>query len=45
MQEQSIEKFRVTEAYLGPCQLSMMDLLAKMVKPFMHNVVKWPNIL
>ena len=27
MQEKNIEKFSVPEAYLGPCELSMMDVL------------------
>ena len=34
-----------SEEYLGVCQTSMTELLLKIVNPFMHNVVKWPNIL
>ena len=34
MQEENIEKVSVPEAYLGPCQLSMINLFTKIVKDF-----------
>ena len=32
MQEQNIEKLSILEAYLGPCQFSLMDPFAKIVR-------------
>ena len=34
LQEEHIKKVSVPEAYVGRCQLSMMDLFAKTVKDF-----------
>ena len=34
LQEENIKKGSVPEAYVGPCQLSMMDHFAKIVKDF-----------
>lgn len=34
MQEKNIEKVSIPEAYLGPCQLSMMNFFAIIVKDF-----------
>ena len=34
LQEQNMEKVNVSEAYVGPCQLSIIDLSAKIVKDF-----------
>ena len=34
LQEENVKKASVSEAYVGPCQLSMMDLFAKIVKNF-----------
>ena len=34
IQEENIEKASVLEAYLGPCQLPMAKLFAKMVRVF-----------
>ena len=33
-QEENIDKFSVPQVYLGPCQLTMIDFFAKMVKAF-----------
>ena len=32
IEEENIKKVSVPEAYLGPCQLPLMDLFAKIVK-------------
>lgn len=34
MQEKNIEKVSIPEAYLGPCQSSMMNFFAIIVKDF-----------
>ena len=34
LQEENIKKVSAPEAYVGPCQLSMMDLFARTVKDF-----------
>ena len=44
MQEENIEKFSVLEVYLGPCQLSMIDFFAKMVKDFWSYTISEKNI-
>ena len=35
MQKKNIEKVSIPEAYLGPCQLSMMNFFAIIVKDFL----------
>ena len=34
LQEENMKKVNVPEAHIGACQLSMMDLFAKIVKDF-----------
>ena len=34
LQEENMKKVNVPEAYVGPCQLAMMDLFPKIVKDF-----------
>ena len=34
MQEKNIEKVSIPEAYLGPCQLSMMNFLQLLLRTF-----------
>ena len=34
LQEENVKKFSVPEAHVGTCELSMMDLFAKIVKDF-----------
>ena len=36
---------RISGMYLGSCQTSIMETFVKIVNPFIHNVIKWPNIL
>ena len=44
MQEENIEKFSVPEAYLGPCQLLVIDFYANMVKDFWSYTISEKNI-
>ena len=44
MQEENIEKFSVLEVYLGPCQLSIVEFFAKMVKDFWSYTISEKNI-
>ena len=44
IQEENIEKFSVPQVYLGPCQLSMIDFFAKMVKDFWSYTISEKNI-
>ena len=39
-----LKKFNVQEAYVGPCQLSMMDLFAKIIKEFYSFTVSAKTI-
>ena len=43
-QEENIDKFSVPQVYLGPCQLSMIDFFAKMVKDFWSYTISEKNI-